>query len=263
MGMEMGVEMEMGMGSMGWDGDGTGTGNWDGDEMGMGMGNGKWKWGWKWGCKRLRTPRTPWGWGCGMGAQGCSTVGTPRAPNATTVWLRAVTGLSPQMPPEPGRAPPERADLPLDQIHLGQRQEVHRHRLRDVTLRGGDTAGGASTARSGAGRSPGGLRGVRTPRGGGEGTPPDPAACRGPGPGGRAAGREGFGTERKVLRGINTALAGGALGFGVLRLYSPPFLPPSPSLSPPRGFVPGVLSPGAPPREFGSAPAQLSSPRGP
>ena len=51
--------------------------------------------------------------------------------------------VSPQMSPEPGRLQPQHPDLRLDQVHLRQRQEVHRHRLRDLALRLG---GGGTTA---------------------------------------------------------------------------------------------------------------------
>lgn len=43
--------------------------------------------------------------------------------------------VSPQMSPEPGQLQPQHPDLPLDQNHLRQRQEIHRHRLCDLALR--------------------------------------------------------------------------------------------------------------------------------
>ncbi|KAM6323284.1 uncharacterized protein O3Q21_005909 isoform 1-T2 [Podargus strigoides] len=38
------------------------------------------------------------------------------------------------MSPEPGGLQPQHPDLQLDQVHLRQRQEVHRRRLRDLAL---------------------------------------------------------------------------------------------------------------------------------
>ncbi|KAM6301966.1 uncharacterized protein O3Q21_013522 [Podargus strigoides] len=38
------------------------------------------------------------------------------------------------MSPEPGGLQPQHSDLQLDQVHLQQRQEVHRRRLRDLAL---------------------------------------------------------------------------------------------------------------------------------
>ena len=67
-------------------------------------------------------------------------MGTPRAPRRWDYraqgWSRAMTqAVSPQMSPEPGWLQPQHPDLHLDQVHLWQRQEIHRHRLRELALR--------------------------------------------------------------------------------------------------------------------------------
>ncbi|KAM6335381.1 uncharacterized protein O3Q21_002065 [Podargus strigoides] len=48
--------------------------------------------------------------------------------------LRAAPRARAAMSPEPGGLQPQHPDLQLDQVHLRQRQEVHRHCLRDLAL---------------------------------------------------------------------------------------------------------------------------------
>lgn len=96
--------------------------------------------GWGWSSAGMGMLRAFWR--CDCGAQGWSSTGvrTPRAPQRCDCgvpgWSKAMTqAVSPQMSPEPGQLQPQHPDLPLDQNHLRQWQEIHRHRLCDLALR--------------------------------------------------------------------------------------------------------------------------------
>lgn len=105
-------------------------------------------------------------------------MGTPGAHwggGEVSVGLRGgacVPRVSPQMPPEPGWPQHQHPDLHLDQVHLRPWQEIHRYRLRDLTLRlppsrlGG--TGRPQPHRSGALGCPS----LRTPRVGQDSSPP-------------------------------------------------------------------------------------------
>uniref|UniRef100_A0A674GG66 Uridylate-specific endoribonuclease n=1 Tax=Taeniopygia guttata TaxID=59729 RepID=A0A674GG66_TAEGU len=140
----------------------------------------------------------------------------------------------PGMPPEPGRAPPQHPDLPLDQVHLRQRQEVHRHRLRDVSLRGARRWGssGAAPALLGA-QGPGGAREEQrgpNPAGRGAGDTPRPRRVWRARAGQKSSGkgRIGHGQEDAERNKRCPGWRGAGLWVQQPPLYPPrtPFLPP-------------------------------------